>query len=139
VNRLKTKIRRLVYRVKKDYLTLSNMLLVVALVFCASWAWGSITAMSRNWELEQKVSERRLEQRRLELEVENLILEQEYYKTEEYQELVARSKQGKMLEGETMVILPENSEGAINKYDRKESADLEKKSNFEQWMVFLFG
>ncbi|MDR3297935.1 MAG: hypothetical protein LBT19_00950 [Candidatus Nomurabacteria bacterium] len=139
MNRLKTKIRRLVYRVKKDYLTLSNMLLVVALVFCASWAWGSITAMSRNWELEQKVSERRLEQRRLELEVENLILEQEYYKTEEYQELVARSKQGKMLEGETMVILPENSEGAINKYDRKESADLEKKSNFEQWMVFLFG
>lgn len=139
VNGFKTKIRQLVYRVRKDYLTLSNVLLVVALVFCASWAWGSITAMSRNWELEQKIVERRLERERLQLEVDSLILEQEYYKTAEYQELIARAKQGKMLEGETMVILPENSEEAVKKYESSDAGGVVEKSNFDQWIDFLFG
>lgn len=95
--------------------------------------------MSRNWELEQKIVERRLERERLQLEVDNLILEQQYYETTEYQELIARSKQGKMLEGETMVILPANSEEAIKKYERSDSAGAGEKSNFDQWMEFLFG
>ncbi|MFV0484900.1 MAG: hypothetical protein ACK5MU_01565 [Candidatus Saccharimonadales bacterium] len=139
MNRLKTKFRQFGYKAKKDYLTLSNVLLVVALVFCASWAWGSITAMSRNWELEQKIVERRLERAKLQLEVDSLILEQEYYETTEYQELIARAKQGKMLEGETMVILPANSEEAIKKYEGSGTSGAEEKSNFDQWMEFLFG
>ena len=139
MNRLKTKIRQFGYKLKKDYFTLSNILLVVALVFCASWAWGSITAMSRNWELEQKIVERRLERAKLELEVDNLILEQEFYETAEYQELVVRSKQGKMLAGETMVVLPANSEEAVKKYESGTTGGVEEKSNFDQWMEFLFG
>lgn len=96
-------------------------------------------AMSRNWELEQRIAERRLERERLELEVENLILEQEYYRTAEYQELVARAKQGKMLEGETMVALPANSEAALRKYEDDGVVEVEERSNLEQWWDFLFG
>jgi len=124
--------------VKKDYLTLNNMVLVVALVFCASWAWASVSTMSRNWELEKKLEARQLHLAKLKLEIKNMELEQEYYRTEEYQELMARAKQGKMLEGETMVVLPENSKAAKEKYTRAELAVAVEQSNFEIWMSFLF-
>jgi cell division protein FtsL len=139
MNKIKMKIRQLVYRAKKDYFTLGNILLVVALVVCAGWAWASITTMSRNWELEQQLGERRLARAKLELEVQNLKLEQQYYLTAEYQELMARAKGGKVLEGETMVILPENSSSAVNKYADLDGVEPEEKSNFEQWVQFLFG
>ena len=135
---IRTKIRQFIYRTRKDYLTLNNVVLVVALVFCASWVWASVTTMSRNWELEKKLEARQLQLAKLELEIAKMELEQEYYRTEEYQELMARAKQGKMLEGETMVVLPDNSRAAKEKYAQAEVATVEEQSNFEIWMSFLF-
>jgi len=123
---------------RRDYLTLNNVVLVVALMLCASWAWSSVTTMSRNWELEKKLEARQLYLAKLKLEITNMELEQEYYRTEEYQELVARAKLGKMLPGETMVILPKNSRAAKEKYMRTEVMVTEEQSNFEIWMSFLF-
>lgn len=138
MDRLRTKIRQTIFRLKKDYLTLNNVILAVALILCASWAWSSITTMTRNWELEQKLEARQLNLEIIKLEIATLQLEQEYYLTDEYQELMARAKQGKMLEGETMVILPANSAAAKEKYAETEVAMLEEKSNFENWIEFLF-
>jgi len=138
MNRLRTKLRQLIYRLRKDYLTLNNMVLVVALMLCASWAWSAVSTMTRNWELEQKLEARQLYAQKLTLEIANMELEQEYYRTEEYQELMARSKQDKMLPGETMVVLPENSRVAREKYARDEIAVTEEMSNFETWLGFLF-
>ena len=64
---------------------------------------------------------------------------QQYYLTAEYQELTARAKQGKILDGETMVILPDNSESAKNKYSEESSSTQNNESNFSQWLRFLFG
>lgn len=79
----------------------------------------------------------------LELEVETLELENEYYLSEEYQELAARKYQGKMLSGETMIYLPPNSEAAKSKHagssDAELGVDTVEMSNFQQWMAFLFG
>jgi hypothetical protein len=94
--------------------------------------------MSRNWELEQKLEARQLYLAKLKLQIANLELEQEYYQTAEYQELMARAKQGKMLEGETMVVLPENSKAAREKYVKSEVMAAAELSNFEIWMSFLF-
>ncbi|MCL1839762.1 septum formation initiator family protein [Candidatus Saccharibacteria bacterium] len=138
MDRLKNKGRQLAYRVKKDYLTLNNVVLVAALIFCASWVWASVSTMSRNWELEKKLEARQLHLAKLKLEIANMELEREYYRTEEYQELMAREKQGKMLEGETMVVLPENSKAAKEKYNQTQMIVTEEKSNFESWMSFLF-
>jgi hypothetical protein len=138
MEKMRTRVRQLVYRARKDYFTLNNVVLVVALVFCASWVWASVTTMTRNWELEKKLEARQLHFAKLKLEIANMELEQEYYRTEEYQELVARAKQGKMLEGETMVVLPENSRAAREKYARAEVAMVQDLSNFEAWMSFLF-
>ena len=96
--------------------------------------------MSINWELSQKIATKSRELERLDLEVKTIELENIYYASEEYQELSARAKQNKLLEGEHLVYLPENSEAARTKYDKITSADpIAEPSNFSQWMSFLFG
>ena len=138
MQKLKAGIRKLAYRVQHNFLSLNNIVEVIALVICLWFAFGTINAMSRNWQLKQKLQDRKIEQARLEIEVEKLKLEQQYYNTEEYRELLARSKGGKMAEGETMVVLPRNSEEAINKHNDDDVAIVTRKSNFEQWMDLLF-
>ncbi len=99
--------------------------------------------MSRNWTLAQEVINLQRSKALLELEVETLELENTYYLSEEYQELAARKYQGKMLPGETMIYLPENSVAAKTKHGDTPSGEVanldEPMSNFEQWMTFLFG
>lgn len=139
--RAKTALRRWNYKVKHDYFTMDRVAFIVALAICAAWTWGAISSMTRNWELEQRVASRRKELTLLRLEVESLELENQYYKSEEYQELAAREKQNKKLPGETMVYLPPNTETAKNKYKVTTAVaeDVAAPSNFEQWMSFLFG
>ena len=136
--KIKTFFRRMRYFTKRDILTLNNVVLVIALILCFSWTWGAISSMTRNWALEEKLKSRQLETAKLELEVETLKLEKQYYETEEYQELMARAKLGKKLKGETVVILPENSEAAKTKYIQKDTEKSEYRSNFSQWLDFLF-
>jgi len=135
---MKRRIRQFIYRLRKDYLTLNNVVLLVALMLCASWVWASVSTMSRNWELEKKLEARQLHLAKLKLEIANAELLREYYRTEEYQELMAREKHGKKLEGETMVILPKNSKGAREKYAVTDATVTKEPSNFEVWMSFLF-
>lgn len=87
---------------------------------------------------------RQREKALLELEVDTLELENEYYRSAEYQELAARKYQNKKLPGETMIYLPDNSEAARTKHKQSttspDSAIANTSlSNFEQWLAFLFG
>lgn len=140
MNKLKTSLRRLFYRLKHDYLSLDNIIFFVAILLCLFWTYSSIVAMSRNWELAQKIATKKREKDLLELEVATIELENEYYKSVEYQELSARAKEDKKLEGENLVYLPENSETAKNKYKiAANETENEEPTNFSQWMSFLFG
>ena len=138
-----TRLRRFRYWLKHDLLIFDNVVLLVAFVCCMLWTWGSISSMSRNWNLAQGLLNRQREKALLELEVETLELENEYYLSAEYQELAARKYQNKMLPGETMVYLPANSEQAKHKHDVDPTAttviNTAEMSNFAQWMAFLFG
>lgn len=137
-----TKLRKLKYWLKHDLFTFERIVFIVAVVCCLAWTWGSIDSMSRNWSLAQELMERQREKALLELEVETLELENEYYRSTEYKELAARKYQGKMLPGETMIYLPDNSVAARAKHSaEEEDADIATLTmgNFEQWMAFLFG
>ena len=139
----KTKLRQSHYRLKHEIFVFDNIVLFLALVLCLAFTWGAISSMSRNWTLAQEVINRQRSKALLELEVETLELENTYYLSEEYQELAARKYQGKMLPGETMIYLPENSVAAKTKHGDTPSGEVanldEPMSNFEQWMTFLFG
>ncbi len=140
---LKTKLRKVQYWLKHDLFVFDNIVIIVAAACCLMWTWGSVSSMTRNWSLAQEVASRQREKALLELEVETLELENEYYLSAEYQELAARKYQGKMLAGETMIYLPENSEAAKNKHKSDPEADaapaISEMSNLEQWLTFLFG
>lgn len=139
MNKIKTQIRRLRYKLKHDFLTVENVVLVLAIVLCLVWTYQSITAMSRNWELTEQIVTKKKELELLSTEVEAAELENEYYKTNEYQEILARKYLDKKGPGENMVVLPENSENAKNKHKAlKQKREEKEYTNFEKWMMYLF-
>ena len=138
MDKVKTQLRRLSYFTKRDFLTVHNIATAGAIILGLVFTYNAVTATTRNWQLEQKLKERSLESAKLQIEVDTLTLEKQYYNTDEYQEIMARKKQNKMLEGETMVILPNNTEKAKTKYSDIDNKTDQERSNFEEWLDFLF-
>lgn len=136
---MRTGLRKTIYRLKR-YFTSDRIIFSLAILFCLAWTWGAISSMSRNWELEQRLVSKEREKRLLELEVETAILENEYYASEEYQELAAKAKQNKIGDGEFMVYLPKNSEAAKSKHQVVATeSHAEQLTNFQQWLSFILG
>lgn len=138
MSEIKNKFRRINYRARHDFFTIENVVLILAIVLCLAWTYQSIVAMSRNWELSERLTSEKKTLELLNVEVEAAELENEYYKTDEYQELMARKNLDKKLDGENMVVMPENSEIAKNKH-KEVVAKIEevRYSNFEKWMKYL--
>lgn len=139
VSKIKNWLRRLKFKLNHDFFTIENVVLGLAIILCLVWTFQSIKAMSRNWELSEKLTAEKKTLELLKVEVEAAELENDYYKSDEYQELLARKQLDKKLEGENMVVLPENSEAAKNKYKNSSVEVVEKKySNAQKWMMYLF-
>ena len=140
MNKIRTWVRRLKFYLKHDFLAIENVVLMFAIVLCLVWTYQSITAMSRNWELSEKLTTEKKELELASMEVEAAQLENDYYKSAEYQEILARKNLDKQLPGEKMVVMPENTEEAKNKHEEAIEVSLREReySNFEQWMNFLF-
>ncbi len=139
MSKIATKTRQVTFKLRHEYFVASNIILFIAVFLCFLFTFYSITAMSRNWELAERVASAEKNKQLLELEVETMELENEYYKSQEYQELAARHFQNKKLPGENLVYLPANSDYAKNKHNNSEVATSQTLSNFAQWMKFLFG
>lgn len=142
VQKLRTRLRQLIYKLKHDVLTLDNIVIIVAVLLCFGWTWGSVSSMSRNWELAGQVAEAERKLALLQLEVETMRYENEYYASDEYLELEARRLQNKVDAGENLVYLPENSDTAKHKHNQIEeetTVTTQMASNLEQWLQFLFG
>ena len=138
MNKIKTWVRRAEYRLRHDFLVPENIVLVIAVILCLTWTYQSIVAMSRNWELSERLRAERKSLELLNIEVEAAELENQYYASDEYQELMARRNLDKKTEGENMVVMPENSDEAKNKYQQVTVTEVEKKySNFYKWMMYL--
>ena len=138
---MQTRIRRLVYRIKHS-MSRDAMIFAGATLVCLLCVYGAISAMSRNWDMEREVAQAQQELDLLQIEVQTIALENQYYASEEYQELAARAKANKKFEGEFLVYLPPNSDKAVHRHDNdKKSQQQEEKqeSNFSQWLSFLFG
>ena len=138
---MKNMLRRLKYRMRHDFFTVENVVLFLAIVLCLVWTYSSIMAMTRNWELSEKLTAERKQLELVSVEVEAAELENDYYRSDEYQELLARKYLDKKLPGENMVVMPENSEEAKDKH-KEEVAEIATNkaeySNFEKWMMYLF-
>ena len=140
MNEIRTWLRRVKYYLRHDFLTVENVVLVFAIVLCLVWTYQSIMAMSRNWELSEKLTSEKKELELLTIETETAELENDYYRSNEYQELMARKYLDKQLAGEKMVVLPSNSEEAKNRHKKLEHSEgvVEELSSIEKWMKYLF-
>lgn len=139
MEKINSKIRQLRYRLKHDYFSLENVVLVLAILLCLIWTYQSVLSMTRNWELTERLAAEKKELELLEIEVEAAELENEYYASEEFQELQARKLANKQLPGEKMVYLPENSEFAKSKHQVNTATIIKKDyTNFEKWLMYLF-
>ena len=138
----KINIRRIYYRFRHKYFTLNNVVIVIAFVIAANWVWGSLQVMQRNFSLQKELDDKSRQLIVAQLDTDNAKLEQRYYKTDEYKELAVRQRLGLVTPGESLLVLPPNSE-AVKNADKvvssKSSSPVVRISNFGQWMNFLFG
>ena len=75
-------------------MTLNNMVILVAGVIALSWAWGSVMAMQKNYELQQELDLKNRDKLVAEIQYKTLQYEQKYIQSSEYQEIAARDKLG---------------------------------------------
>lgn len=137
----KINIRKLIYAARHKYLTLNNVVILVAFLIAASWVWGSLGMMQRNYALQKEVDYKKRQLELTQLQRDNLELQRKYYQTAEYQELAVRESLGLVRPGEKVLILPENSQAAkdADKSKTVTVATTTQTSNLEQWVNFLFG
>ena len=139
----KINIRRIIYQIRHKYLTLNNAVIAIALIIAAGWVWWSLDVMQRNYKLQKELDDKSRQLIVAQLDTDSARLEQRYYKTDEYKELAVRQRLGLVTPGESVLILPTNSD-AVKNTDKANSTAVSVPepaplSNFSQWMNFLFG
>jgi hypothetical protein len=138
----KTKIRRIFYLLKHDYLTVNTAVIVFGLIIASAWVGGSLQMMQRNYNLQKQLDDKQRQLIVAQLDTENAQLEQRFFKTDEYKELAVRERLGLALSGESVLILPPNSL-AVKESSAKPTSTVTDsitiESNFTQWLNFLFG
>src|SRR6476659_9989467 len=136
-----TNYRRLYYHVRHTYFTTNNLVVIIGLLVAASWAWGSVQAMERNYTLQKEIDYKQRQLQLSRLEAEKLQYEQNYYKSDEYKELAVREKLGLVSPGEKVLILPPNT-SAASANEQTPTSEVPRtvaESNLQQWVNFLFG
>ncbi len=130
--------KRLFHTLRREYLTVNNVVLFMAFFIALSWSWGSVESMQRNYELQQMVDRKRHQVKLEKLRVALLAYEGRYYKSFEYQDLALRRRLGYGSPGERQIIVPSTDQPTAGKtgYDFKPA---KRKTNFQLWVKFLFG
>lgn len=124
----------------KSHITVNNGVLCIALLIGLSWVWSTVEAIQRNFKLQQQVDALNQQIAVQELENKSQMLQNKYYQSAEYTELSARERLNKTAPGEKLVILPPNTVKPAPEADFKpKEQPITARSNFAQWMYFLFG
>lgn len=110
-------------------------------------SWSGVTVIETNYELQKQIAQLDQQNQIQQLTNQNLKLQNEYYNTDTYLELVARKQFGKGAPGETLLLVPKSVALAHAKElpQTKETTQAAKpanqptyQKNFTAWMNFLF-
>ncbi|MFZ1301700.1 MAG: septum formation initiator family protein [Candidatus Microsaccharimonas sp.] len=134
-------IRKIIYIIRHKYLTFNNVVIAAAFLIAASWVWGSLEVMQRNYALQKEVDIKQRQLQLTQLQRDNLELQKKYYQTDEYKELAVRDTLGLVKPGEKLLILPENSAEAKAADAPVQQVAVVQQTvpNLQQWLNFLFG
>ncbi|HVI68981.1 MAG TPA: septum formation initiator family protein [Magnetospirillaceae bacterium] len=123
----------------KHAANLNNGVLVIALLVASTWAWSTVEAIQHNFTLQQQVDALAEHIEVEELQNKTLQLQKAYYNTDQYLELSARERLGLASPGEKLVALPANTVKPAPAVVAPTTDPAATRSNFAQWMYFLFG
>ena len=125
----------------KQHINVNNGVLLIALLIATSWVWSTIEAIQRNFVLQQQVDSLKQENTLHELRNKTIGFQNKYYATSEFIELSARERLNKAAPDEKVLILPPNLHHAepVTAQQSEEIVPITQRSNFDQWMYFLFG
>lgn len=128
----------------KKIISFNDLLLLGALLVALALGWNTISAMQRNYRLQQKYDQLKAEVELQELQNQNLRYNIAYLKTDDYKELAARDKFSKVLPGETMVYLPGSGAAKQAPTPKNISQVVRPKTNgwranVQAWWKFLQG
>jgi|GEM_PF-1411561 len=128
----------------KKYFSFNDFLLLGALLIALVLGWNTISAMQRNYRLQQKYDQLKAEVDLQALQNQNLRYNIAYLKTDDYKELAARDKFSKALPGESMVYLPGAGvakQAPVVKYVSQVAKPMAKgwRTNIQAWWKFLQG
>jgi hypothetical protein len=134
-------IHKIIYTIRHKYLTFNNIVIAAAFLIAASWVWGSLEVMQRNYNLQKQVDIKQRQLQLTRLQRDSLELQKKYYQTDEYKELAVRDTLGLVRPGENLLILPPNSAEAVaaDALVQKVTIAQESLPNLQQWLNFLFG
>lgn len=137
-------INKLIYHVRHRYLTMNNLVVVIAAFIAVSWAWASVGVVQRNYALQAEIDDKLRQQQLIQLQTENMAYEQRYYKSTEYQALEVRKRLGLAEKGEKVLILPPNSQSAkdadtVVTTEATSTTSATEPNDLQQWVNFLFG
>ncbi len=133
-------IQKFLYHLRHQYATTNNAVIAAAAFIAISWAWGSVSVMERNYQLEREINDKQQQLKLVQLETDTLKYEQNYYQSDEYKELAARRDLGLVKPGEKVLILPPNTKAAEDE-DKSHAVRPQRvtSDNFKQWINFLTG
>ena len=132
-------IQKIIYRIRHQYLTVNAVVIAVAFFIAASWIWGSLGMMQRNYSLQKELDYKKQQLQLTQLQKETLEFQKKYYQTAEYQELAVRESLGLVRPGEKALVLPANTVTDATQTKVAATAVRPESSNIEQWVNFLFG
>lgn len=128
------------YRKVRSHLTLNNGVLLVALLIAATWVWSTIQAIQHNFTLQQQVDALEQQIAVEDLQNKTLQLQKTYYNSDQYLELSARERMNLAQPGEKLLVLPPNTvKSQPTSSVAPGEQTTQERSNFAQWMYFLFG
>lgn len=118
------------------------MLPLLVIIIALSWAWSTIGVIQRNFQFQRQVDQLEQEIAMMDLENQTLQYKIAYYKTMEYAELAARDNLNLASPGEKVLVLPSTpataEENKLPTNDDAATVPIEQRSNFQQWLYFLF-
>lgn len=132
----------------KQLVDVRNLGLYIFGIVVLAIAWSGAKTVQSNYELQKKIARIQQENTVLSLLNQNIGLQNEYYKTNQYLDLSARQNLGLAATGEKVLIVPQQT---ALKYVSKDLTAVQSKSklaidnrpsyvkNLEAWRDFLLG
>ncbi|HUD10723.1 MAG TPA: septum formation initiator family protein [Candidatus Saccharimonadales bacterium] len=142
LNRIKTRINRIPWQSLSDLRTIG---LLIFLIIVLLVSWSGVKAIQSNYNLQKQIAVIQQQNSLQQLKNSNLNLQNGYYNTNQYLELMARQEFGLGQSGETELLVPKNVALAhlvpiISPTQSSFKANVHQsryESNFEAWMDFF--